>query len=92
MRAGSLSIFFDGSAEGLSDRSEDMDAAALGAAGLRISTLGEFALAGLTGSDSDVIRCADISACIWNVATPSSGFGLGGNDIDGISLPEGNEG
>jgi len=89
---GSLSIFFDGSAEGLSDRSEDMDAAALGAAGLRISTLGEFALAGLIGSDSDVIRCAEISACIWNLATARSVFGLGGNDIDGISLPEGNEG
>ncbi len=89
---GTLSIFFDGSAEGLSDRSEDIDAAALGAAGLRISTLGEFAVAGLVGSDSDVIRCAEISACIWNVATPGSVLGLSGNDIDGISLPEGNEG
>ncbi len=89
---GSLSIFFDGSGVGLLDRSEDVDAAAIGAPGLRISTLGEFSVPGLTAFDSDVIGCADISTCTWNVVFPSSSLGLGGNDIDGISLPEGSDG
>ncbi len=87
-----LSIFFDGSAAGLSDRSEDIDGAALDTGGLRISTLGDFSVPGVVASDGDLLRCADLSACIWNVAATSSVFGLDGNDIDGISLPEGSEG
>ncbi len=87
---GSISVWFDGSGSGLTTRSGDIDAAAVrGTDGeLMISTLGEIRAPGLVATDTDVLACTDLEACIWTVRFPHSSFGLG-LDIDGIALPEG---
>jgi|GEM_PF-1730272 len=84
-----VTLYFDGSKAELSDRSEDIDAAAIGADGIRISTLGDARATGFVGSDADLILCGEPDACAWVVATPASWFGLTSADIDGVSLPTG---
>ena len=56
--AGSWSIYFDGSAVGLTEGSEDVTAATLGADGtLYLATKGDFAVAGLAGDRDDLFGC-----------------------------------
>lgn len=56
--AGSWTIYFDGSAVGLTEGSEDVTAATLGADGtLYLATKGDFAVAGLAGDRDDLFGC-----------------------------------
>lgn len=56
--AGSWSLYFDGSAVGLTEGSEDITAATLAADGtLYLATKGDFAVAGLAGDRNDLFGC-----------------------------------
>lgn len=56
--AGSWAIYFDGSAVGLTEGSEDVTAATIAADGtLYLATKGDFAVAGLTGDRNDLFGC-----------------------------------
>lgn len=75
MTAGSLALYFDGSAFGLSDNAEDIDALALAADGdLLISTLDNFAVPGLSGKDEDLARF-DQGSSTWSLY-------FDGSDVD----------
>ncbi len=84
-----VSVFFDGSGEGLIDRSEDIDAAAILGGDLSISSLGAVSVGFVRATDGDVIACGGRSSCSWNVTTPGSALGLSGGDLDGLDLPKG---
>ena len=84
-----VSRFFDGSGEGLIDRSEDIDAAAMLGSDLSISSLGAMTVGFVSATDGDVISCGGHSSCSWNVSTPGSSLGLSGGDLDGLDLPKG---
>ncbi|RMH78001.1 MAG: hypothetical protein D6683_08155, partial [Actinomyces sp.] len=86
---GELQTVFDGSAQGLVDRSEDIDAAAIGAdGGIAVSTLGTLRVGSLAAGEGDVAVCVlDGDTCGWKVTTTARTMGLPTLDIDGLDLP-----
>ncbi|MBW8307099.1 MAG: putative Ig domain-containing protein [Thiobacillus sp.] len=98
--SGTWSLFFDGTALGLTTDNEDVDAFDILSDGsVLISTLGGVAVPGLTGTwaDEDVLRCAPtsngpIASCTWSVHFDGSDVGLStaaSEDIDGVSVGTG---
>ena len=90
-------MYFDGSDIGLSNSNENIDAAAVDAAGrIYLSTTGNFAAGGVSGADEDVFvfNPTTLGATTSGTVSPSldldgSAFGLGGNDVWAIDLPPG---
>jgi hypothetical protein len=93
--SGSWAMHFDGSDVGLSTSGEDVDGVAVAAnGGIYLTTLGNFAVTGVSGADEDVFVCTptslgDNTACTYSgaLAFDGSAWGLGANDVDGIALP-----
>lgn len=93
------SLFFDGSAAGLTTGDEDVDAFDILTDGsVLISTLGNALVPGLasTLADEDVVRCVPtssgpIASCTWNVYFDGSDVALTATseDVDGISVGSG---
>jgi bacillopeptidase F len=91
--SGTWELYFDGSDVGLSTTDEDVDAAAVGGDGrIYLSTLGNFAVSGLSGEDEDVFVCTPTAL---GATTACSGFslffdgttkGLTGDDVDAIDV------
>jgi hypothetical protein len=98
--SGSFSLFFDGSAVGLINDSEDVDAFdILGDGSVLVSTIGNVEVPGLAGTwtDEDVLRCvptssAPIASCTWSVYFDGSDVALNtvvSEDVDGVSAGSG---
>ena len=94
--SGSYALYFDGSDVGLTTTNEDVDAAAVDAAGrIYLSTLGAFSVTGTGGSDEDVFVFNPTSlgantAGSYDSALyfDGSAFGLSSNDVFAIDLPD----
>ena len=93
--SGSWSLYFDGSDVGLADSSnEDVDALDVTSNGnIYLSTLGDFAVNGVSGADEDVFVCAPTSigattACNYSPTLYFDGsiWGLANNDVDGFNF------
>jgi hypothetical protein len=94
--SGTWSKYFDGSDVGLSARTgEDIDALDVASNGtIYLSTMGDFAVSGVSGFDEDVFVCVPTSlgtttACTFSSTLYFDGstWGLSANDIDGFQLP-----
>ena len=87
-------MYFDGSDVGLADTSdEDVDALDVVGANIYLSTVGNFAVTGLSGADEDVFICVptslgDVTACNYSSTLYFDGstWGLAGNDVDAIHI------
>ncbi len=95
--AGSWSMYFDGSNFGLADtNAEDVDAVAVKDGDIYLSTLGNFAVAGVSGADEDIFRFTPSSLSDnGNIVAGSysnalffdgSAYGLAANDITAIAF------
>jgi uncharacterized protein YjiK len=96
--SGTWSLFFDGSDVGLADTSsEDLDAADIVFNGTTytayLSTLGDFSVSGISGTDEDVLVCSLTStgpttACNYstNLYFDGSTWGLAANDVDAFNF------
>ena len=89
-------MYFDGSDVGLLDRTgEDIDALDVAANGnIYLSTMGDFAVTGVSGFDEDIFVCVPTSlgantACTFSSTLYFDGstWALSANDIDGFQLP-----
>tara|TARA_R110002073_G_scaffold148228_1_gene301230 strand:+ start:2240 stop:7267 length:5028 start_codon:yes stop_codon:yes gene_type:complete len=98
--AGTFEMYFDGSDVGLSTYYENIDAISLDTDGnLIISTTGRFAVPGLSGSQSDLVkfnatRLGDDTAGTWQLFQNGEELGLktSRENITGVSLnPESNQ-
>jgi hypothetical protein len=93
--SGSWTMYFDGSDVGLGDTdNEDVDAVDVASNGkIYLSTVGDFAVNGSSGSDEDVFVCAPTSTGSSTVCSFSqslyfngSTWGLSSNDVDGFNF------
>ena len=93
--SGTWAFYFDGSDVGLADSSnEDVDAAdVLSNGNIYLSTLGDFAVNGISGADEDVFICSPISIGATTVCNFSSNlyfdgttWGFGSNDVDAFNF------
>jgi hypothetical protein len=92
--SGTWALYFDGSDVGLDASSEDVDALDVTASGdIYLSTLGDFAVTGISGFDEDVFMCMPTSlgsttACSYSPALFFDGsvWGLAGSDVDAIHI------
>jgi len=93
--SGTWGMYFDGSDVGLADTStEDVDALDVASNGnIYLSTLGDFAVPGLSGADEDVFVCVpnsigDTTSCNYlpTLYFDGSAWGLASNDVDAINL------
>lgn len=93
--SGSWSLYFDGSNVDLAtNNGEDVDSLAVDTAGnIYLSTLGDFAVTGVSGANEDVFVCSPIdlgaaTACNFSAALffVGSNWGLAANDVDGIHI------
>ena len=95
--SGTYAMYFDGSDVGISTSNENVDAAAVDAAGrVYLSTTGNFSATGVSGADEDVFVFTPTTLGGTTSGTfgstlyfDGSAFGLGGNDIAAIDLPLG---
>jgi hypothetical protein len=94
--SGTWALYFDGSDVGLADSSsEDIDAIdVLPNGDIYLSTLGDFAVNGVSGTNEDVFTCTplslgDVTACNFSPSLyfDGSAWGLDANDVDAINLP-----
>ena len=92
--SGSWALYFDGSDVGLGDsNNEDVDALdVLSNGDIYLSTLGDFAVSGLSGADEDVFICVptsigDVTACSYapGLYFDGSSHGLAANDVDAFN-------
>ena len=96
--SGTWAMYFDGSDVGLSDSSdEDIDALDVAGGHIYLSTIGNFAVTGLTGAGEDVFICSpsllgDVTACNFSPALflDGSAWGLAGNSLDAFHLQTAN--
>lgn len=95
--SGSWALYFDGSDVGLADNSnEDVDALDVDADGnIYLSTLGDFAVTGVAGTDDDIFVCVPGSTGSTTTCTYSSTlffdgstWGQTANDVDAFNLLE----
>ena len=93
--AGSWALHADGSAIGLGESGEeDLDAAATGDGGtLLFSTVGAFAVTGVSGADEDVFTFTPTGAVPFTAGTYASTLsfdgsapGLEANDVDAVAV------
>lgn len=93
--SGAWSMYFDGSDVGLAESSdEDVDALDVTTNGnIYLSTLGNFAVGGLSGADEDVFVCAptsigSLTACNYapSLYFDGSAWGLAANDVDAFNV------
>jgi subtilisin family serine protease len=93
--SGTFAVYFDGSDVGLvGAASEDVDAASVASDGrILLSTLGAFAVPGVSGADEDLFACAPTSlgattACAYStsLSLDGSAWGLGGLGVDAADL------
>ncbi len=93
--SGTWAMYFDGSDVGLADSSnEDVDALDVTSNGnIYLSTLGDFAVNGLSGFDEDVFVCTptsigDVTACNYSPTLYFDGstWGLSANDVDAFNF------
>ena len=92
--SGSWAMYFDGSDVGLADTSdEDVDALDVVGANIYLSTLGNFAVPGLSGADEDVFVCVassigEVTACNYSsfLYFDGSAWGLSANDLDAFDF------
>jgi|GEM_PF-2114998 len=93
--SGTWAMYFDGSDVGLADSSnEDVDALDVTSNGnIYLSTLGDFAVNGISGADEDVFVCAPTSigsttACNYlpTLYFEGSTWGLSANDVDAFNF------
>ena len=97
--AGTWTLYFDGSAVGLADSSnEDVDAFEILADGSAlVSTLQSASVPGVSGiQDEDLLRCVGTfgpgpTTCTWSLYFDGSALGLGSSseDVDGVSVSSG---
>jgi hypothetical protein len=95
--SGTYAMYFDGSDVGISTSNENVDAAAVDAAGhLYLSTTGNFNATGVSGADEDVfvftpttLGASTSGTFTTTLYFDGSAFGLGGNDVAAIDLPPG---
>jgi hypothetical protein len=95
--SGTYAMYFDGSDVGISSSNENVDAAAVDAAGrVYLSTTGNFSTTGISGADEDVFvfNPTTLGTNTSGTFSPSlyfdgSTFGLGSNDVAAIDLPPG---
>jgi chitodextrinase len=95
--SGAYAMYFDGSDVGISTSNENVDAAAVDAAGrVYLSTTGNFTATGVSGADEDVfvftptsLGASTSGSFSSTLYLDGSAFGLGGNDIAAIDLPLG---
>jgi len=93
--AGTFTLYFDGSDVGLTTSGEDIDAAAVDSSGkIYLSTLNNFAVAGIGGADEDVFgftpsSLGDVTAGTYSPALYFDGsvYGLAANDVTAVDLP-----
>jgi len=94
--SGTWAMYFDGSDVGLADSgNEDIDAIDILPNGdIYLSTIGDFAVNGISGLNEDVFICTptslgDVTACNYSTSLYFDGstWGLDANDVDGINLP-----
>jgi hypothetical protein len=93
--AGSWALYFDGSDVALSASSENVDALAVAVSGkVTLSTTGNFAVSGLSGTDEDAFGFNPSSLGGTTTGTydaalmfDGSAFGLSANDVGGIDVP-----
>lgn len=89
--AGSFSMYFDGSDVGLSTVNEDIDAILIAPDGrLLISTLGSFAVPGVSGDDEDLIAFTPTSlgsntTGTWSMYFDGSDVGLGETNSEDLN-------
>lgn len=91
----SWEMYFDGSDVGLANSAgEDVDAVAISAGYLYLSTVDIFSVTGVSGFDEDVLVChllssGDITNCEYQTALYFDGstWNLSADDIDGLELP-----
>ena len=94
LTSGTWAMYFDGSDVGLDVSTEDVDALEVDPNGnIYLSTMGDFAVSGVSGFDEDIFVCAptsigSVTACNYSSALffDGSAWGLGTNDIDGFNL------
>ena len=93
--SGSWSLYFDGSDVGLADtNNEDVDALDVTPNGrIYLSTLGDFAVNGVSGADEDVFVCVPASTGSTTICNylptlyfDGSTWGLSGNDVDAFNF------
>lgn len=93
---GTWDIYFDGSDVGLSTNSnEDVDALDVDSSGnIFLSTLGDFAVTGVTGFDEDVFVCVptalgSVTSCVFDPVLffDGSTWLQDANDVDAFNLP-----
>ncbi|MFZ1283791.1 MAG: hypothetical protein WAQ75_06715, partial [Propionicimonas sp.] len=86
---GSWAMYLDGSAVGLSSSSsEDVNGVSVDATGIRLSTVGSFSVAGLSGDGSDIFTCAAASttSCSFSMYWDGSANGFSGEVTDSFDL------
>ncbi|MBI1295551.1 hypothetical protein GC175_11405 [bacterium] len=87
---GSWSPFFDGSDVGLANSStEDVLGASLFNGDLYLTTLGAFAVNGVSGDGSDVLRCGSLvsgaaTSCSYTLFLDGANIGIGSEVIDAL--------
>jgi uncharacterized protein YjiK len=91
---GTWAVYFDGTDVGLTNSSEDVDGFALSGGNLYLSTAGNFAVTGVSGSDEDVFVFIPTQLGSTTAGTFSSTLffdgsllGLAGNDLTAIERP-----
>jgi subtilisin family serine protease len=93
--AGTWTVYFDGSDVALTGTGEKLDGAAVGPDGLiELSTIGAFAVPGLSGTADDGFACSPRStgpatACNWWVSPVFDGapWGLATVNVDALEVP-----
>jgi hypothetical protein len=94
--SGAWAMYFDGSDVGLADSSsEDIDGLdVLSNGDIYLTTIGDFAVTGVSGQSVDVFICTpaslgDLTACNFSPSPYFDGnaWGLDANGVDGINLP-----
>ena len=93
---GIWAIYFDGSDVGLSTTSnEDIDALDIVGGNIYLSTVGDFAVTGVSGADEDIFVCVptslgNITTCNYSAALyfDGSAWGQSANDLDAFNLIE----
>jgi CSLREA domain-containing protein len=83
--AGSFALYLRGADVDLTTDGEDIDAIGFTTDGkLVVSTIGDFAVANLSGKDEDLIRLDDKTTGAWSLFFDGSAVGLANEDVNGL--------
>ena len=90
--SGTWALYFDGSDVGLTTTNEDVNGAWVDAAGrIYLTTIGSFAVTGVSGDGSDILACTpgslgSTTTCTWVLYWDGSAQGFAGEDTDSLSV------